>query len=303
MRSVPIASLATTKLIASELATYEKSREADLIVIPGLSIGSAKEIQNLIGVRAVKGPKYLGDLPEMLKQLLQGFVFSPDVPADEVMREKLTKYYQTRLGEVLQSRKPLFKLRNVVFTETPPPLNLIYEYLVSEYSSVEHLETKLNELRTLSYEGVVVGCGVECRALDLVGKLLSVSSAHNMLTGIDLIYESVPKEKLRDLLDLSDLILNVSMSNVDLVASYLRTDQAVVAVPSSTGSEDVIKVVETLQDMGFNKILVDTIVRPPTLGFVNSIIELSKIRNRVRYPILFSPANVYELIDVDTPGS
>jgi len=122
------------------------------------------------------------------------------------------------------------------------------------------------------------------------------------LTGIDLIYESVPKEKLRDLLDLSDLILNVSMSNVDLVASYLRTDQAVVAVPSSTGSEDVIKVVETLQDMGFNKILVDTIVRPPTLGFVNSIIELSKIRNRVRYPILFSPANVYELIDVDTPG-
>jgi len=302
LRSVPIASLATTKLIASELATYEKSGKADLIVIPGLSIGSAKEIQNLIGIRAVKGPKYLGDLPEMLKQLLQGLEFSPDVPADEVMREKLTKYYQTRLSEVLQSRKPLFKLRNAVFTETPPPLNLIYEYLVSEYSSVEHLETKLNELRTLSYEGVVVGCGVECRALDLVGKLLTVSSAHNMLTGIDLIYESVPKEKLKDLLDLSDLILNISTSNVDLVASYLRTDQAVVAVPSSNGSEDVIKVVETLQDMGFNKILVDTIVRPPTLGFVNSIIELSKIRNRVRYPILFSPANIYELIDVDTPG-
>jgi dihydropteroate synthase-like protein len=302
LRSVPIASLATTKLIASELATYGGSGKADLIVIPGLSIGSAREIQNLIGVRAVKGPKYLGDLPEMLKQLLQGLEFSPDVPADEVMREKLTKYYQTRLNEVLQSKKPLFKLRNVVFAETPPPLNLIYEYLVSEYSSVEHLETKLSELRTLSYEGVVIGCGIECRALDLVSKLLSVSSAHDMLTGIDLIYESLPKEKLKDLLDLSDLILNISVSNVDLVASYLRTDQAVVAVPSSTGGEDLIKVIEMLQDMGFNKILVDTIVRPPTLGFVDSIIELSKIRSRVRYPILFSPANVYELIDADTPG-
>jgi len=307
LRSVPIASLATTKLIASELVSYEKARRFDLIVVPGLSIGSAREIKEAVNVETVKGPKYLGDLPEMLKQLLQGFKFSPDVPADEVMREALATYYQEKLDEVIRSKKPAFKLKNVLFTNTPPPLNLIYEYMVGEYSSVEHLEAKLSELKSMSYEGVVIGCGVECKALDIIGKLVSTCLTHNMLVGIDLIYESVPKEKLKDILSLSDLILNVSASNVSLISDYLRTDQALVVVPSNTGreatlSEDINKVTKMLQDLGFNKILVDTIIRPPALGFVDSVIELSKLRNEIKYPILFSPANVYELIDADTPG-
>lgn len=307
LKGVPVASLATTKLIANELASYEKTRKFDLIVIPGLSIGSAKDIQEAVGVETVKGPKYLGDLPEMLKQLLQGFKFSPDIPADDVMRETLTTHYQKKLSEVMRGKEPLFKIKNVSFTSTPPPLNLIYEYMVSEYSSVEHLEARLSELKKLSYEGIVIGCGVECDTLNTVEKLVSTCLTHDMLVGIDLIYENVPREKLKDMLSLSDLILNVSMRNIDLVTGYLRTDQALVVVPSNTKrgaaiGEDVVETIKTLQDLGFNKVLVDTIIRPPVLGFVDSVVELSRIRNEIKYPILFSPANVYELVDADTPG-
>lgn len=307
LKSVPIASLATTRLIANELMNYEKTRKFDLIVIPGLSIGSAKDIQEAVGVETVKGPKYLGDLPEMLKQLLQGFKFSPDIPADEIMQETLAAHYQKKLSEVIRNKKPVFKLKNVSFTNTPPPLNLIYEYMVSEYSSVEHLEARLSELKNMSYEGVVIGCGVECKNLNIIEELLSACLTHDMLVGIDLIYENIPKEKLKDVLSLSDLILNVSASNVNLITDYLRADQALVVVPSNTKrgatiSEDIGKTIKILQDLGFNKILVDTIIRPPVLGFVDSIVELSKLKNKIKYPILFSPANVYELIDADTPG-
>jgi len=308
LRSVPVASLATTKLIARELIDYEKVREFDLIVVPGLSMGSAKEIQKAISVEAVKGPKYLGDLPDMLKHLLQGIKFSPDLPADEVIQETLTTHYQVKLSEVIRNRKPIFKLKNVLFTETPPPLNLIYEYTVSEDSSTEYLEAKLNDLKKMNYEGVVIGCGIECENLNIVEELVSTCLNHDVLVGIDLIYENIPREKLKDILNLSDLILNVSGSNVGLITNYLRTNQAVVVVPSSTRKEvtvskDISKTIEALHEAGFNKIIVDTIIRPPALGFLESLIELSRLRNEVKYPILFSPANVYELIDADTPGA
>lgn len=307
LRGVPVASLATTKLIARELRDYEKVKEFDLIVIPGLSIGSAREIQEVINVETVKGPRYLGDLPEMLKHLFQGIKFSPDLPADEVMRETLTTHYQIKLSEVIRNRKPIFKLKNVLFTETPPPLNLIYEYAVSEDYSVEHLVAKLNELKKMNYEGVVIGCGVECENLNMVEELVSTCLNHDVLVGIDLIYENIPREKLKDVLGLIDLVLNVSASNVGLITGYLRTNQAIVVVPSSTKkevtvSEDISKTIEALHELGFNKILVDTIIRPPALGFVESLVELSRLRNEIKYPILFSPANVYELIDADTPG-
>lgn len=312
LMGVPVASLATTKLIASELMTREDLRKFDLIIIPGLSIGSAKEIQKTINVETVKGPKYLGDLPEMLRLLLRGFRFSPDVPADEVMQDTLTTYYQARLSEVIRGRKPVFTLKKALFTENPPPLNLIYEYVVSGHLDVENLELKLNELENLNYEGIVVGCGVECRALDTLNKLVSMCTNHDMFVGIDLTYENTPKEKLRDLIGLSDLILNVSISNVNLISEFLRTEQAVVVVPRSTKEENKVdvsgdleeinKTIELLQELGFNKVLVDAIVRPPALGFVNSLIELSKVKKQVKHPLLFSPANVYELIDADSPG-
>ena len=307
LRSVPIASLATTKLIARELMSYDEVRKFDLIIIPGLSIGSARDIQEVINVETVKGPKYLGDLPEMLKQLIQGLTFSPDLPADEIMQKTLMTQYQARLSEVIRNKKPVFKLRNVLFTETPPPLNLIYEYMVSEDSNTKELEVKLDELKRLNYEGIVIGCGVECKTLDLVNELMTACLNHEILVGVDLIYENIPREKLKEILDLSDLILNISSSNVDLITNYLRTDQALVIVPSNTKreipvSEDVSNTIETLQNLGFSKILVDTIIRPPALGFVESLLELSRLRSEIKYPILFSPANVYELVDADTPG-
>ncbi|MEO3993232.1 MAG: dihydropteroate synthase-like protein [Desulfurococcaceae archaeon TW002] len=312
LRGVPVASLATTKLIASELMTHEDVRRFDLIIIPGLSIGSAKEIQKTINVETVKGPKYLGDLPEMLRLLLRGFRFSPDVPADEVLQDSLTTYYQAKLSEVIRSKKPLFTLKKALFTENPPPLNLIYEYVASEHSDIENLRSKLSELENLNYEGIVIGCGVECRVLDTMSELVSTCINHDMFVGIDLTYENTPKEKLKDLINLSDLILNVSISNVNLISEFLRTEQAVVVVPRSIREEkevdvggdleEINKTIKLLQELGFNKILVDTIVRPPALGFVNSLIELSKVKKQVKYPLLFSPANVYELIDADSPG-
>ncbi|MEM2020798.1 MAG: dihydropteroate synthase-like protein [Zestosphaera sp.] len=306
--SVPVASLATTSLIAKELSEHVGVlKNLDLIVIPGLSIGSAREVESRLGVRTLKGPRYLGDLPEMIKQLKQGFDFSTEVPADDVMQGSLTNYYREKISGVILSREPLFTLKNVKFTETPPPLNLFYEHLTSAGDELKALLRKLSQLKQLGYEGVVIGCEVECKALEVVENFLELTSDSGFLAGVDLIYESIPGNKLKDLLALSDLVFNVSSRNLDVVVNHLRKDQGVVVIPTEFSrevkmNEDITRTATSLEDVGVRNILVDVVVKPPMLGFVRSLLNLREAKRKLRYPLLFSPANVYELMDVDTPG-
>lgn len=306
--SVPVASMATTRLISEELGRLRSELGSyDLVIIPGLSMGSAREVEKAVGVKAVKGPRYLGDLPEMIRLLSRGFEFSPDVPADNIIQESLTNYYSSRIGHVIRSREALFTVKNVKFAMDPPPLNLLYEHMVGGNDSVAALSRKLERLKLLGYEGVVVGCGVTCEHLDSVRRSLALVRDQDLLAGIDLIYEAVHQSSLKDLLDSSDLILNVSGRSLDTVVKYLRSDQVVVVIPAGADggvrpSRDVGGVIETLEALGIRNVIIDIVTKPPMLGFTESLLEIREVKKELKRPILFSPANVYELIDADSPG-
>lgn len=306
--SVPVASMATTKLISEELGRLCKGIENyDLVIIPGLSIGSAREVEETVGVKTVKGPRYLGDLPEMIRLLNQGFNFSPDVPADDIIQEFLTSYYSSRVSRVIRDKKAAFTIKNVKFVVDPPPLNLLYEYVVSGSDSVEALPKKLEQLKLLGYEGVVIGCDITCRNPDPLQKSLTLVKDQGFLAGIDVVYESIRQSILKNLLDLSDLVLNVSSRSLGTVAEYLRSDQAVVVIPSEVDSgvklsRDVCRVIDTLEALGVRNVVVDAVTKPPMLGFTESLFEIHEMRKELKLPILFSPANVYELVDADSPG-
>ncbi|MFP3233155.1 MAG: DUF6513 domain-containing protein, partial [Sulfolobaceae archaeon] len=69
----PVAALMTTEYIAESLKKFkDKVNNFDLIIIPGLSSGDAKTIEEKVGIKAYKGTEDIHDLPFALDLLKKG---------------------------------------------------------------------------------------------------------------------------------------------------------------------------------------------------------------------------------------
>ncbi len=307
--SVPVASLASTESILNDLLKHKKQIEnTDLVILPGMLRGSARKLEEVLGVPVVKGPKYVGDLPDMIALLKKGMRFSTDVPADDVIavdgRRRLN-----RLLKKLSDVKPCFKIRNVTFTLRPPPLNLFYELCPAAFSNCrlhrfKNFSTLVEALAKLGYSGVIIGCDVEnCCYGDMQAKMLEVKK-HGLLAGID-VYElsEVPKEVLK----LADIILNVTAEHVEIIARRVQRNTVLVLVPERTNSlseaiNSIRKAVKLAENAGLRKLVIDPVLKPPLLGLSQSLILLKDAVSLIKYPFLAGPCNVYELMDADSPG-
>jgi len=307
--SAPVASLATTDSILSDLLNQrELIKDVDLIVLPGLIRGSAEKLKEILGVPVVKGPKYVGDLHKMVDLLRRGVRFSTEVPADDI----IAMNSRERLGHLLESIKrvkPRFKARDVLFTLRPPPLNLFYELCPSTFTNcglrrLKDFNTLIASLAKLGYSGVVIGCDVEEGCYDDLRERLMSIRRHGLLAGID-VYDlsEVPK----DILELVDLVLNVTARDVEIIASHANKDIILVLVPEETSSlksalNSIAKTIRLAEDAGFKKIIVDPVLRPPMLGLAKSLRFLGEAISSMEYPFLAGLCNVYELMDADSPG-
>ncbi len=304
---VPVASLATVNDVMKTLNKFKaKVSNYDLIILPGLVRGNAKCVEETFKVRTIKGTKYVGDLPELLKLIRSGFEFSYEIPADELIQEYLSKTYYSKVINAIESKTPLFTVKNVKFTKTPPPLNLFFEYLINEYSTPTEFSNLLNELRMSRYEGVVIGCNVECQDYNKILKYINLALDMKFVVGVDIPIDLAKTDALKDLLKLSDIIFNVTSKDVGALTKYLNHEQAVVIVPSSDRFNDVEnelnEIIHKLNEVGISKILIDPVVKPPMLGFYESLTRYSIINARTPYPLLMGFSNVYELIDADSQG-
>ncbi len=307
--SASVASLASTESILGDLLKHkERITNADLVILPGLIRGSAKKLENVLGVPVVKGPRYVGDLPEMIALLKKGMRFSTDIPADDV----ITMGGKKRLSHLLRKLekvKPCFKVKNVSFTLRPPPLNLFYELCPTAFSNCrlrrfKNFRTLVAGLAKLGYSGVIVGCDVEENCYDdLRTKLLEIRR-HGLLAGIDVFdLSEVPKE----VFELTDIILNVTAEDIDIITRHAQEDTALVLVPEETNSvteamNSIKSAVKLAEDAGFKKLIIDPILKPPMLGLAPSLAFLREVISLIRYPSLVGLCNVYELMDADSPG-
>jgi len=304
---VPVASLATVNDVVKTLHKYKSKLSGyDLIILPGLVRGNAKRVEEEFNVKAIKGTKYVGDLPELLKLVRLGFEFSYETPADELIQEYLSKTYYDKVVNAIETKAPLFTVKNVKFTKTPPPLNLFFEYLMNEHNSLNEFNNLLSELRVSKYEGVVVGCNVECQNYDEVMKYVNLALNERLVVGIDVPIDLTKVDIVKDLLRLPDMIFNVTSKDLDVLTKYLSSEQVVVVVPSKEGlkdvEEEINEIIYKLNEVGINKVLIDPVVKPPMLGFYESLIRYSTLNAKTPYPLLIGFSNVYELLDVDSHG-
>ncbi len=301
----PVAQLTTTERVAEELKAASKLlRGVDLIVLPGLIKGSGEVLERAFGVKTIKGTRYAGDLPELVEKL--GEVdFSPEVPADDVMREVLEARLAEKVSKVLRSVNPVFSIKSYKFPKLPPPLHLLYEVGIDKIT-LRDLLKKADSLEVHGYSALILGCE-SSSCVETLPKYLEKVGRHlgnELILGVDL-YS--PRDLSRDVAGLSDLLLNVTEDDVDYIADKLGSEHAVVVIPNNVKNPPSIlsslrNAVSKLREVGVSKVIIDPLIRPPAVGLAESLKVFSYVRENLGEPMLFGAANIYELIDADSVG-
>ncbi len=293
-----VACLASVSSVVEELkASGLNLKRYDLVIIPGLMRGSAKVIEKEFGVRAVKGTLYAGDLPQMIKALLEGVDFSPDLPADVVLKDKVLNSLKERVRSEIENKEPLFWLGRVKFVIDPPPMVLLYEHMIGREDDLEELS---DYLRRNGVEGVIVGCESGCK-VDKAVRAVDWFREKGFIVGLDV---QDFREVSSELIDASDILMNVDEDVIEWLSGRIGSNQGLVLIPSN--SENMLgsltRAVKKAFSIGLTKIVVDPLIRPPMLGFAGSIERFLTSKRNIKLPHMFGMPNFYELMDADTHG-
>lgn len=296
--SHPVASLMTTSYIAEELSGKVSDRY-DYVIVPGLAIGDASILKNVVGAEVIKGPKYLGDLPDVIKFLESGVKFSTTQSADDIIKDYLATKYGSEFNYLIELNQG-FDLSGLKIPLRPPPLCLMYEVVMRDEGDYAKVLDRIKKACKQGADLVVVGLPVNHRvSLSTLKKLFQEVKSHlGRPVGID-----VQHEDLIDYLEVDpDIIMNVDLNNIHLLSDY--RDKPIVIIPAGGTSVDyrrsIREAVNEAVKLGFSKIIIDPLLKPLQLGFTESLVNYYNVSKEFNYPIMMGLSNVYELFDVDT---
>jgi len=309
---IPVAAFITPEMFVSyaervklDLKTY------DYVLLPGLSRGSAKIIEERLGVKAVKGPIHAYDLSVVL-ELEDLSILSSEEPADVVVGGKLVEEAKRILEEVERNSRlhGCIRVGQITVPALPPPIRVASEISFAHTLNDEMLLNRASRYLNDGADIIVLGFEAYNPHPDDVERTVkTVKRYFDVPLAVD---SSIPSEISRAVKAGADMILNVNPLNVDSVVDYLK-DVAVVVVPvdpsTSAPPKDpsmrvilLEKLISNLKSRGVTKILADAVLDPPYSVFKSllSFYEF-KLRNP-DVPLLMGVGNVTELMDVDSVG-
>ena len=161
---VPIISLISPKILTITLSEFD-SNDFDLVITSGLIPWDLSEIDSPFSLKIKKGPRFLINLPEILKNF-DPFSFSPIIPADEIYKiskgENLNSIIEKNRQEFKnQSQSNGFRLVNksndIIFSPNLPPV-LIGEIVDAPKLSFEDLSIKIENYVKSGVNIIDLGC-------------------------------------------------------------------------------------------------------------------------------------------------
>ncbi len=316
---VKVIALLSTRDIALSLKRRGiKKNDYDLIIVPGLCRGSAKEIEKEIGIPAVKGPIHAYDIPLILEFNNPLEYLSSEEPADKVIeRIKFKKNLEIlrSLEEKLRKEKTFISIGNVLLPINPPPMRI-----ATEIPDSYRYDYRVIVDKVLKYIGdgahiIVLGFEPYNPRPDKVYELIKhLKKDIEASIAVDTLS---PLEINSSLKAGADLVLSIDYSNVDKVANIIKEyNVPVIAIPydSSTNYipvepmkriEYLEKLITKIKEYGVENVIGDLILDPPIIGNVLESIysyKLFKKRNP-EIPLMMGVGNVVELYDVDSVGA
>lgn len=309
---VPIAAFLTTDYIALYLKRQGVSaRDYDYVLLPGLSRGSGKVIEDVIGVKAVKGTINAYDLIDLLK-IEDLSILSPDEPADEILQSISLDGARRILADI---ERCLNKLNSVLVggvrvPVSPPPIRVVAEIAEAHLLPTNRLVREALRLVESGADIISIGFEAYNPHPDTVKRVISILRKEvDVPIAID---TSIPSEIDAAVESQADMVINLDLTNVDKINRVDR-DTAIVTTPRepSSGSvpDDVDqrvsllkKAVDATRARGFEKIFADAILEIPLSTF-RSMLSFYKFKSlHPEVPMFMGIGNVTELIDADSIG-
>jgi len=312
---VAVAALANTELIATYLKKLGiDCKKYDLIMIPGASMGSAKIIEEMLGVRTVKGPLQASDLPLVLS-LERLSKLSPDAPADKVLESEL----RTASREMLESlEKSLIEkehliVGNIIIPISPPPIRVMAEITEAHTLSKENLLKRANKLISEGAEILSIGFEAGISRPEKVRETIRfLKKEVEVPIAVDSI---IPSEIIAGIEAGADMVLSLEAGNMEKVAKYVEdVPTVVIAYDSRSGvipktAQEKLKLLEAniseATRLGVKKIIADPILDPiNSASTFQSLLAYYMFKEKhTNIPMLMGIGNVVELLDADTVGS
>ena len=312
---ITVAALATTELIANYLRKLGvKKGDYDLIIIPGASMGSAKIIEETVGIKTVKGTLQATDLPIIfsLKDLNK---LSPDKPADVLLEEEILKENRKLLENLERSivEKPHLIVGNVIIPVTPPPIRVVAEITEAHRLSREKLLKRAEKLVDSGAD--ILSIGFEA-GISHVEKVRETIRFLKKELSVPIVVDSIiPSEIIAAIEAGADMVMSLEASNIERVAKYVTEVPAVVIAYDSKlpvqpkTAEEKIKLLEknvsTALQYNIEKIIADPILDPiNSKSSFQSLLAYHVFKKKhPKIPMLMGIGNVVELLDADTVGS
>jgi dihydropteroate synthase-like protein len=307
---VQVAAFLNTNYVASYLKDLGV-KNYDYILLPGLVSGSGKIVEEVVGIKTVKGPVNAYDLVDVL-ELDDLSILSSDEPADNVLvsifierGKEMLKRLEEKLvygGSVLVG-----KLRVPI---NPPPIRV-----ATEITEVHRLENNVLIEKVKKYidngaDIVVLGFeALNPHPDEVVRAIKVIKKEFDIPVAVD---TPIPSELNASLRHGVDMAVNIDLTNIDKIG-YVDKDVAVVVIPTdpSTNSipsnpmdrvEILEKTVNTVRSRGFEKMFADAILEPFLRTFSSLLAFYMFKRRNPSTPMFAGIGNVTELIDVDSVG-
>ena len=312
---IEVASLATSRLIISHLKKI-RPKDYDLIMVPGAIQESMKPVEEAIGIKVVKGPKHAADIP-MLLEICDPRRLSPDIPADDLISDKIYRYTKEVLKktEASAASKPHIKVDGVIIPANPPPIRVVSEiteaHLLDEDELIRIARKRREDGADILSLGFQAGVADPERVRDCV---MLIKKELDAPLAIDSI---IPSEIIAGVEAGADMVMSLEFGNIKKVASQIRHVPAVI-IPydSKKGrfartTEDKLKFlkknIQTAIKYGINKIIADPVLEPLNLseptGTLESLMAYRMFKREYsEIPLLMGLCNVTELIDADSVG-
>lgn len=291
---VPVMSALKAHELARKLrGSAGELRGADLVLVPGSIEGDVSLVSEVLGVKVVKGPRDVNELPRVLKAVAEGAQLSSSLPAEEV----ITLLELSRLKRVISERRDFVHVAGLKVPLRPPPFVVIAE--VPSELGAGGVAKAARELVEKGADALVVRAGGTAQVSELLSRLAGVGAPLGVeAEDPDVVIEAVEH----------GAVLHVGLNERNVSELATVSDRALfVATSSAKGAEaalkEALRVVREADKLGYGRLALDLPLKAPGTGFVECIAACNRLAPSLpAVPLHVRVTGAVEPIDADSHG-
>lgn len=266
------------KIIERRQDIIERMRGSDVVLVPGMVEGDAKNIESLVGRPVYKASRSLAHLPRVIAHIMAGGLLDSARSAEEVMS----------LPDPGEEYEAAFNLGELPVPRRGPPILLASEIPASAKGDIRAIGLRFAK------EGanvIVVGSSYEMSPSQLAERVKALQDL-----SLPILAESPTPSHARAAIDAG--AQGIISNDIEELA-HIISDHTVVLGERDWGS--LKSLVGRALELGVRKIIVDPIVGMPLLDFSSTAERYGRALS-LNLPLWFSAANAQEEIEADSHG-